>query len=56
MYAQGGDVPRDLVRAYAWLHRAAEKNSPNAQLILEVRRGVDDGRSDRRGENPERDF
>ena len=35
MYAQGSDVPRDLVRAYAWLYKAAEKQSPNAQLILE---------------------
>ena len=35
MYARGSEVPRDLVRAYAWLHRAAEKKSPNAQLILE---------------------
>ena len=35
IYAQGTGVPRDLVRAYAWLHRAAETNSPNAQLILE---------------------
>ncbi|MDD9993324.1 MAG: tetratricopeptide repeat protein [Rhodospirillales bacterium] len=35
MYARGSDVPRDLVRAYAWLHKAAEKESPNARLILE---------------------
>ena len=35
MYAQGSDVPRDLVRAYAWLYRAAEKKGPNAQLILD---------------------
>ena len=35
MYARGSEVPRDLVRAYAWLHRAAEKESPNARLILD---------------------
>ncbi len=35
MYARGSEVPRDLVRAYAWLYKAAEKQSPNAQLILE---------------------
>ena len=35
IYAQGTGIPRDLVRAYAWLHRAAQKNSPNAQLILD---------------------
>ena len=35
MYAEGTDVPRDLVRAYAWLHKAAEKKGPNAQLILD---------------------
>ena len=40
MYAQGGDVPRDLVRAYAWLYKAAEKKSPNAQLILESVAGL----------------
>ena len=40
MYAQGSDVPRDLVRAYAWLYRAAERNSPNAQLILESVAGL----------------
>ena len=35
IYARGTAVPRDLVRAYAWLYRAAEKKSPNAQLILD---------------------
>ena len=40
MYAQGGDVPRDLVRAYAWLYRAAEKGGPNAQLILDSVAGL----------------
>ena len=35
MYAEGSEVPRDLVRAYAWLHKAAEKKGPNAQLILD---------------------
>ena len=34
-YVEGIDVPRDLVRAYAWLYRAAEKKSPNARLILD---------------------
>ena len=28
MYAQGSDVARDLVRAYAWLYKAAEKKGP----------------------------
>ena len=40
IYARGGDVPRDLVRAYAWLNRAAEKSSPNAQLILDSVAGL----------------
>ena len=40
IYARGIDVPRDLVRAYAWLYRAAEKSSPNAQLILESVAGL----------------
>ena len=40
MYARGSDVPRDLVRAYAWLYKAAEKESPNAQLILESVAGL----------------
>ena len=40
IYARGDDVPRDLVRAYAWLHRAAEKKSPNAQLILDSVAGL----------------
>ena len=35
IYARGTAVPRDLVRAYAWLYRATQKGSPNAQLILE---------------------
>ena len=35
MYAEGSEVPRDLVRAYAWLYKAAEKKGPNAQLILD---------------------
>ena len=40
IYARGGDVPRDLVRAYAWLCKAAEEKSPNAQLILESVAGL----------------
>ena len=40
IYARGAGVPRDLVRAYAWLYRAAEKNSPNAQLILDSVAGL----------------
>ena len=40
IYAEGSDVPRDLVRAYAWLYKAAEKESPNAQLILESVAGL----------------
>ena len=40
IYARGGDVPRDLVRAYAWLYKAAEEKSPNAQLILESVAGL----------------
>ena len=40
IYARGNDVPRDLVRAYAWLYKAAEKKSPNAQLILESVAGL----------------
>ena len=35
IYARGSGVPRDLVRAYAWLHRAAEAGGPNARLMLE---------------------
>ena len=35
IYARGAGVPRDLVRAYAWLHRAAAKKSPNVALILD---------------------
>ena len=35
IYARGADVPRDLVRAYAWLNRAVENESPNARLILD---------------------
>jgi len=40
IYAEGSDVPRDLVRAYAWLYKAAEKKSPNAQLILDSVAGL----------------
>ena len=40
IYARGTGVPRDLVRAYAWLHRAAEKKSPNARLILDSVAGL----------------
>ena len=40
MYAEGSDVPRDLVRAYAWLHKVAEKKGPNAQLILDSVAGL----------------
>ena len=40
IYARGIDVPRDLVRAYAWLYRATENNSPNAQLILDSVAGL----------------
>ena len=35
IYARGSGVPRNLVRAYAWLYRAVEQKSPNAQLILD---------------------
>ena len=35
IYARGAGVPRDLVRAYAWLHRAAAKKSPNVALMLD---------------------
>lgn len=35
IYARGSGVPRDLVRAYAWLHKAAEAGGPNAKLILD---------------------
>ena len=40
IYAQSSGVPRNLVRAYAWLHRAAQKKSPNAQLILDSVAGL----------------
>ena len=40
IYARGGDVPRDLVRAYAWLYKAAQQESPNATLILESVAGL----------------
>ena len=40
IYARGAGVPRDLVRAYAWLYRAAEKENPNAQLILDSVAGL----------------
>ena len=40
IYARGSGVPRDLVRAYAWLHRAAEKEGPNARLILDSVAGL----------------
>ena len=35
IYARGSGVPRDLVRAYAWLHKAAEAKGPNARLMLD---------------------
>ena len=40
IYARGGDVPRDLVRAYAWLLRATANEGPNAQLILDSVAGL----------------
>ena len=40
IYARGTAVPRDVVRAYAWLYRAMQKGSPNAQLILESVAGL----------------
>ena len=40
IYVEGIHVPRDLVRAYAWLLRAAEKKSPNVQLILDSVAGL----------------
>ena len=40
IYVEGIDVPRDLVRAYAWLHRAAEKKGPNVQLLLDSVAGL----------------
>ena len=40
IYARGGEVPRNLVRAYAWLYKAAKKESPNARLILESVAGL----------------
>ena len=40
IYARGDGVPRDLVRAYAWLQRAAEEKGPNAQLILDSIAGL----------------
>ena len=40
IYARGADVPRDLVRAYAWLNRAVENESPNARLILDSVAGL----------------
>ncbi len=36
IYARGGGIPRNLVRAYAWLHVAAEQKHPNALLILDA--------------------
>ena len=40
LYARGNDVARNLVRAYAWLYKAAEKEGPNARLILESVAGL----------------
>ena len=40
IYVEGIDVPRDLVRAYAWLYRAAEKKGPNVQLLLDSVAGL----------------
>ena len=40
IYARGDAVPRDLVRAYAWLYKAAQQDSPNALLILESVAGL----------------
>ena len=36
IYASGVGVPRNLVRAYAWLHVAAEQEHPNAVLVLDA--------------------
>ncbi|MDE0392445.1 MAG: hypothetical protein OXI57_10285 [Rhodospirillales bacterium] len=40
IYVEGIDVPRDFVRAYAWLYRAAEKKGPNVQLLLDSVAGL----------------
>ena len=40
IYVEGIDVPRDLLRAYAWLYRAAERKSPNVQLLLDSVAGL----------------
>ena len=40
IYVEGIAVPRDLVRAYAWLYRAAERNSPNVRLLLDSVAGL----------------
>lgn len=35
IYARGTGVPRDLVRAYAWLRLAVVQKHPNAALLLD---------------------
>ncbi|MDE0390196.1 MAG: tetratricopeptide repeat protein [Rhodospirillales bacterium] len=40
LYTQGSDVPRDLVRAYAWLYKAAEKKGPTAHINNETDAGM----------------
>lgn len=35
IYARGTGVPRDLVRAYAWLRLAVAQKHPNAALLLD---------------------
>lgn len=35
IYARGAGVPRDLVRAYAWLRLAVAQKHPNAALLLD---------------------
>lgn len=36
IYATGAGVPRDLVRAYAWLRLAVVQKHPNAALLLDA--------------------
>lgn len=36
IYATGAGVPRDLVRAYAWLRLAVAQKHPNAALFLDA--------------------
>ena len=40
IYARGTHVPRDVVRAYAWLYKAVKQESPNARLMLDSVAGL----------------